>query len=100
LYAAPTADQLDTFWRHIKEALREPVKHGIFSKNETEHVIIVTPYIVKSASLDELQTPSDGYAPASDTAALLLGRMNRMVKPGSKGLPKGRYRAPIGHIVN
>jgi pilus assembly protein CpaC len=71
-----------------------------FQSNETELVIIVTPYIVKSASMDELQTPGDGYAPASDTAALLLGRMNRMVKPGSKGLPKGRYRAPIGHIVN
>ncbi|WP_395779638.1 type II and III secretion system protein family protein [Aquidulcibacter sp.] len=71
-----------------------------FQTNETELVIIVTPFIVKSASMDELQTPGDGYAPASDAAALLLGRMNRMVKPDSKGLPKGRYRAPIGHIVN
>jgi pilus assembly protein CpaC len=71
-----------------------------FQTNETELVIIVTPYIVKSTTMDELQTPGDGYAPASDSAALLLGRMNRMVKPDSKGLPKGRYRAPIGHIVN
>jgi pilus assembly protein CpaC len=71
-----------------------------FQTNETELVIIVTPFIVKSTTMDELQTPGDGYAPASDAAALLLGRMNRMVKPGSKGLPKGRYRAPIGHIVN
>ncbi|MCA3695977.1 MAG: type II and III secretion system protein family protein [Aquidulcibacter sp.] len=71
-----------------------------FQSNETELVIIVTPYIVKSTTMDELQTPGDGYAPASDAAALLLGRMNRMVKPDSKGLPKGRYRAPIGHIVN
>ena len=71
-----------------------------FQTNETELVIIVTPFIVKSASMDELQTPGDGYAPAGDGAALLLGRMNRMVKPDSNGLPKGRYRAPIGHIVN
>lgn len=71
-----------------------------FQSNETELVIIVTPYIVNSTTMDQLQTPGDGYAPASDAAALLLGRMNRMVKPDSKGLPQGRYRAPIGHIVN
>ena len=71
-----------------------------FQSNETELVIIVTPFIVKSTTMDQLQTPGDGYAPASDAAALLLGRMNRMVKPSSKGLPKGRYRAPVGHIVN
>lgn len=39
LYAAPTADQLDTFWRNIKAALREPVEAGAFRKNETEHYI-------------------------------------------------------------
>jgi pilus assembly protein CpaC len=71
-----------------------------FQSNETELVIIVTPYIVKSTTMDQIQTPGDGYAPASDAAALVLGRMNRMVKPDSKGLPKGSYRAPIGHIVN
>ncbi|MCE2890383.1 MAG: type II and III secretion system protein family protein [Hyphomonadaceae bacterium] len=71
-----------------------------FQSNETELVIIVTPYIVKSTTMDQIQTPGDGYAPASDSAALLLGRMNRMIKPDSKGLPQGRYQAPIGHIVN
>lgn len=39
LYAAPTAEQLDTFWRRIKAALREPVDAGVFKKNETEHYI-------------------------------------------------------------
>lgn len=39
LYAAPTAEQLDTFWRHIKAALREPIDAGVFRKNETEHYI-------------------------------------------------------------
>lgn len=39
LYTAPTADQLDTFWRLVKEALREPIRSGVFRKNETEHFI-------------------------------------------------------------
>ena len=39
LYAAPTSDQLDTFWFEVKRALREPIDAGIFKKNETDHTI-------------------------------------------------------------
>ena len=39
LYAAPTAEQLDTFWRNVKAALKEPIDAGLFRKNETEHYI-------------------------------------------------------------
>ena len=39
LYAAPTLDQVATFWRHVKEALREPIDAGYLRKNETEHLI-------------------------------------------------------------
>lgn len=33
-----------------------------FQSNDTELVIIITPYIVNSTSMDQLQTPADGYA--------------------------------------
>ncbi len=39
LYAAPTSDQLGTFWRHVVRALQEPIDAGIFRKNETDHSI-------------------------------------------------------------
>jgi hypothetical protein len=39
LYAAPTADQLNTFWRHVRNALIAPIDAGVYIKNETEHVI-------------------------------------------------------------
>lgn len=39
LYAAPTADQLNTFWRHVRNALYAPIEAGIYYKNETDHVI-------------------------------------------------------------
>ena len=39
LYAAPTSDQLDTFWFEVKRALQAPIDMGIFKKNETEHTI-------------------------------------------------------------
>lgn len=39
LYAAPTSDQLDAFWRNVKDALRQPIEAGYLRKNETEHFI-------------------------------------------------------------
>jgi len=39
LYAAPTTEQLDRFWHTVTEALYEPIKAGVYYKNETEHVI-------------------------------------------------------------
>ena len=70
-----------------------------FQSNDTELVIIITPYIVNSTSMDQLQTPADGYAAATDAEALVMGRMNRMIRPTSSRLPQGRYRAPVGHVI-
>ena len=39
LYAAPTQDQIDAFWRNVKRALEEPIDAGIYHKNETVHAI-------------------------------------------------------------
>lgn len=47
-----------------------------FQKNETELVILVTPYIVKPVKeAEKLQTPLDGYKPPSDFERLLLGML-------------------------
>jgi pilus assembly protein CpaC len=70
-----------------------------FQSNDTELVIIITPYLVNSTSMDQLQTPADGYAAATDAEALIMGRMNRIVRPSSQRLPQGRYRAPVGHVL-
>jgi pilus assembly protein CpaC len=43
-----------------------------FEHDETELVIIVTPYIVKPSS-GRLAAPTDGYAPPTDAARLLYG---------------------------
>lgn len=39
LYATPTAEQIGRFWSTVTRALYEPIKAGIFYKNETEHII-------------------------------------------------------------
>ena len=39
LYGSPTSEQVDRFWATVTRALNEPIKAGIFHKNETEHII-------------------------------------------------------------
>lgn len=78
-----------------------------FVNSETELVIIVTPYLVQSTTLDKLQTPADGYNPASDPNGLIMSRLNRIIRPSSSSsstdtttsTPKGEYKAPIGHVL-
>jgi len=39
LYAVPTAEQVNRFWKEVTTALYEPIAAGIFKKNETDHTI-------------------------------------------------------------
>lgn len=39
LYGAPTQEQIDRFWTTCKRALVNPIKAGVFIKNETLHTI-------------------------------------------------------------
>ena len=54
-----------------------------FQNNETELVIIITPYIVRGVKeSDKLLTPTDGYEIPNDYERLLLGKMNASKEPG------------------
>lgn len=53
-----------------------------FRNDETELVIIVTPYIVKPVSAEKLATPVDGLEPVSDFERLLLGATYKKKSPG------------------
>lgn len=39
LYASPTAEQVGRFWSTVTRALDEPIRAGVFKKNETDHTI-------------------------------------------------------------
>jgi pilus assembly protein CpaC len=45
-----------------------------FRRNETELVIVVTPYLVKPVSANDIALPTDGYQAASDLERIGLGR--------------------------
>lgn len=46
-----------------------------FQNDQTELVILVTPYIVRPVSEQKLQTPLDGFVPPNDLQRLLLGNL-------------------------
>ena len=52
-------------------------RSSAFQSNQTELVILVTPYIVKPVDdPSKLATPLDGFKPATDGERILLGRLN------------------------
>ena len=71
-----------------------------FQDNETELVVIVTPYLVEATSRDKIVLPTDGYAPASDLDTFLMGRLNATYGvAGSKGAD-GALQGPVGFVVD
>ena len=56
-------------------------------------MVIVTPYIARAVAQKDLSRPDDGFADASDPAAILLGRLNRIYgAPGKTGAGRGLQR--------
>jgi pilus assembly protein CpaC len=65
-------------------------KSNDFQRGDSELVIIVTPYLVKPASSPaDLQTPLDGFKPATDLDRILFGRQMAPRPPGSVPLDAG-----------
>ncbi|WP_114947207.1 type II and III secretion system protein family protein [Microvirga calopogonii] len=68
-----------------------------YQRQETELVIIVTPYLAKPIEPQKIARPDDGFAPASEPNAVFLGHMNR--KTTSKREAKPIFKQP-GFIIN
>ena len=49
-----------------------------FINNQTELMVMVTPYIVRAVAPKDLSRPDDGFAAAADPQADLLGSINRI----------------------
>ncbi|MEN3351291.1 MAG: pilus assembly protein CpaC, partial [Bradyrhizobium sp.] len=71
-----------------------------FVNNETELMVIVTPYVVRAVAQKELSRPDDGFAPASDAQSALLGRINRIYGVASRPEPIGATPANFGFIID
>ncbi len=69
-----------------------------FLRNESELVVIVTPYLVRPTARTELARPDDNLSPPSDAAGFVLGKVNRVYGSAKTNLPNGRYNGVVGFI--
>jgi pilus assembly protein CpaC len=73
-----------------------------FINNQTELVVMVTPYIVHPVAQAKLSRPDDGYGDPTDPETVFLGRLNRVY--GANGAPtvaaKRTYQGNYGFILD
>jgi pilus assembly protein CpaC len=71
-----------------------------FVNNNTELMILVTPYIVRAVAQKDLSRPDDGFADASDPQGDLLGSINRIYGVPGRTEPPRNYRGSYGFITD
>lgn len=69
-----------------------------FQRNETELVIIATPYLVRPVARSALSRPDDNFNPANDLESFFLGRVNKIYGRPEGQPPAGRYHGNVGFI--
>ncbi|RWL43359.1 MAG: type II and III secretion system protein family protein [Mesorhizobium sp.] len=69
-----------------------------FVRNESELVIIITPYLARPVARNDLAKPDDNFNAASDGAGMFLGRVNRVYGTMQTDRPPGRYHGVVGFI--
>lgn len=69
-------------------------KSDNFRRGETELVIVVTPYLVKPVSANEIKLPTDAYQTTNDLSRLLLNKTSDGISGGDR--PKPRLDPSIG----
>ncbi len=71
-----------------------------FINNQTELMVIVTPYIVRAVAQKELSRPDDGFAPASDSQSTLLAQISRIYGVPARVELVGNHQANFGFIID
>ena len=88
----PGADQIPIFGQLFRSQ--------DFINQQTELMVIVTPYVVRAVAQKELSRPDDGFAPASDSQSALLGRINRIYGVAARVDPVAGTQGNFGFIID
>jgi pilus assembly protein CpaC len=71
-----------------------------YINRQSEMLILVTPYVVRSVARKDLSRPDDGFADTNDPSAILLGRLNRIYGVAGKVDPARMYHGKYGFILD
>src|SRR5262245_50344987 len=82
-----------------------PILGGLFRcqdfvNNETELMVLVTPYVVRAVAQQELSRPDDGFAPANDSQSTLLARINRIYGVAARVETGAGHPGYFGFIID
>jgi pilus assembly protein CpaC len=69
-----------------------------YQREETELLIVVTPYIARNVSSQEVARPDDGFTDASDPQGWLLGRVNRIYSSRNNPRIIQQFKGRVGFI--
>ena len=71
-----------------------------FQTQQTELVILVTPYLVGPSPANSIPVPTDRTAVASDAEAIFLGKLETMYGVGSNGEMRGAFSGSVGFVLD
>jgi pilus assembly protein CpaC len=82
-----------------------PILGGLFRSqdfvnNETELMVLVTPYVVRAVAQKDLSRPDDGFAPANDAQSTLLARINRIYGVAARVETGAGHPGYFGFIID
>ena len=70
-----------------------------YQRNETELMIVVTPYVVHAIDPSQIVKPDENFQDASDPQSWFLGRVNRIYSTSGALQPTPGYAGKIGFIT-
>jgi pilus assembly protein CpaC len=70
-----------------------------YQRNESELLIVVTPYIVHAVDPNQIVRPDQNFQDASDPQSWILGRVNRIYSTSESLQPMPGYSGKIGFIT-
>lgn len=71
-----------------------------YANNETELVIIVTPYLVNPTHESKLLDPTEGFVAASDAQSILFGKIVSTYGLAGAGVNESSLQGPMGFILD
>ena len=71
-------------------------RSNAFQRNETELVIVITPYLVKPVNANQIVLPTDGYKAPNDFDRIFMGQLGGGTTGGDR--PKPAMSPPAGAV--
>lgn len=71
-----------------------------FRSEETELVVLVTPYLVNPVPAGSIAVPTDYSTPASDAEAIFLGKLENQYGVAGSGGMRGGFSGSVGFVLD